>query len=214
MNPIRIIVADDHSIMRAGLRKLFGATPDLLVVAEAANGGRLLEVLDRTTADVLLLDISMPGPGGVELIRQLRAQRPQLPVLVLSMHAEGQIVTRALRAGAAGYATKDCDPEDLLAAVRKAARGGHFIDPALVESVIRFNAAAEQAPNPCAELSERERQVLERMAAGQSVGGIAGELRLSPKTVSTHKARLMQKLDLRSTAELMKFAIRHGLTSQ
>lgn len=211
---IRIAIVDDHSIVRTGLRQYFSEHVDLRVTGEAANGREALDLVRRGDLDVLVMDLSMPGPGGLELIRQVLGHVPQLPVLVLSMHADGPIVTRMLRAGAVGYLTKDCDPEELLTAVRNAARGRRYIDPSLVDSVIRSHAAAEQATDHCAELSERERQVLERMVAGRSVGAIADELQLSPKTVSTHKTRLMHKLEVHSIADLMRFAIRHGITER
>jgi DNA-binding NarL/FixJ family response regulator len=211
MNPIHVILADDHSIVRSGLRQLLDSIDGLQVVGEAANGEALLEVLAGTPADILLLDLSMPGLSGVDLINRIRHIHPKLPVMVLSMHAEAPIVARVLRAGASGYATKDCDPGTLVAAVRRVAEGGRFIDPSLVDSVVFQVDRPESQPHDL--LSPREREVLERIAAGQALGDIADELHLSPKTVSTHKMRLMQKLNLQTNADLLKYAVRHGITN-
>lgn len=213
MTPIDLILADDHAIVRSGLRQLLGSVQDIRVVGEAPDGPALLECLRDTHADIVLLDLSMPGLSGIDLIRRLQFEHPDLPVLVLSMHVEAQIVARVLRAGAAGYVTKDCDPAILLQAVRKVAAKGRYIDPSLVDSVV-FSAGIGAKPDaPHEQLSPREQQVLERIAAGHSLGQIADELHLSPKTVSTHKMRLMQKLELQTNADLLKFAVRHGITS-
>ncbi|MEW6704458.1 MAG: response regulator transcription factor [Pseudomonadota bacterium] len=207
----RVLIADDHAIVRGGLRRILATADDLAVVGEAASGAEALSLLAAGQADLLLLDLAMPGMNGVDLIRRVLQERPGLPILVLSMHNESQIVTSALRAGAAGYVTKDSDPEVLLAAVRKVASGGRYIDPSLVDSVVFHGANRETGPHE--QLSARELQVLERIVAGLSLGSIADELRLSPKTVSTHKMRLMHKLGVATNAELLKYALRHGLTS-
>jgi DNA-binding NarL/FixJ family response regulator len=207
----RIVLADDHGLVRSGLRQLIDGTPDLRVCGEAADGEALLALLKHQAADLVLLDLAMPGLSGVELIRRLRADWPALRILVLSMHNEGQIVSRALKSGATGYATKDCHPDTLLGAIRKLLAGGRFIDPVLVDSVVFNGALDEESRQP--PLSPRERQILEMVCAGMPLGDIADRLHLSPKTVSTHKMRLMQKLDLRSNAELLKYALRQGWTS-
>lgn len=214
VNPVQVVIADDHSILRSGLTQLLNSHDDLTVVGEAADGESLLQVIPRVAADVLLLDLSMPGLSGVELIRRIQATAPHLPILVLSMHVEAPIVGRVLRAGAAGYITKDCDAMELVFAVRKVAAKGHYIDPSLVESVVFQGGGASEVGLPHEQLSARELQVLERVAAGCPLGQIADELHLSPKTVSTHKMRLMQKLELQTNADLLKYAVRHGLTSQ
>jgi len=213
MNPIHVILADDHSIVRSGLRQLLNGAGDIQVVGEAADGHGLLALLRNAVADIVLLDMSMPGLSGVDLIKRLQQDHPELPVLVLSMHVEAQIVARVLRAGAAGYVTKDCDPAALITAVRKVAAKGRYIDPALVDSVVFNGGLNAGSDSPHEQLSPRELQVLERIAAGQALGQIADELHLSPKTVSTHKMRLMQKLALQNNAELLKYALRHGITS-
>ena len=206
---IRIIIADDHAIVRGGLKQIFALTSDIVVVSEAAQSSEVMEQWRQIPCDLLLLDLTMPGVSGVDLICRLHDEKPALPILVLSMHNEGQIVARTLRAGAAGYVTKDSEPEILLAAVRKVAAGGKYIDPSLVESMI-FNAAGS-SDLPHDSLSERELQVLKMVAAGGPLGEIAERLHLSPKTVSTHKMRLMQKLGIDNNADLVRYATRHGL---
>lgn len=206
---IRILIAEDHAIVRSGLRQILATTTDLVVAGEATQGGEVLEQARAGELDLVLLDMAMRGPSGVELIRRLRAERPQLPILVLSMYNEGAIVSRALKAGAAGYVTKDSEPEVLLAGIRRVAGGGRFIDPALVETVIFADMDADRTPQEA--LSDRELQVLQLIAAGEALGDIAQQLHVSPKTVSTHKMRLMQKLGIDNNADLIRYAVRHGL---
>ena len=208
---IRIIIADDHAIVRGGLKQIFAMTSDIVVVSEAAQSSEVLEQWRQIPCELLLLDLTMPGVSGVDLICRLHDEKPDLPILVLSMHNEGQIVARTLRAGAAGYVTKDSEPEILLAAVRKVAAGGKYIDPSLVESMIFNTAGSSDLPHDS--LSERELQVLKMVAAGGPLGEIAARLHLSPKTVSTHKMRLMQKLGIDNNADLVRYATRHGLVS-
>jgi DNA-binding NarL/FixJ family response regulator len=211
MEPHYIVIADDHGLVRSGLRQLIEGVGNLRVSGEAASGEELLELLRRVPANLVLLDMAMPGTSGIELIQRLRLQHDGLPILVLSMHNEGQIVARALKSGAAGYITKDCHPDTLLGAVRKVLAGGRFIDPALVDSVV-FNATVVESERH-EQLSPRERQILQMISNGLPLGDIADRLHLSPKTVSTHKMRLMQKLELHNNADLLKYALRHGLTS-
>jgi len=206
---IRILVGDDHAIVRSGLKQIIATTADLRVAGEAAQGAEVLAGLRDGQYDLLLLDMTMPGLSGVDLIRRVKSEWPQLPVLVLSMLNEGQIASRALRAGAAGYVTKDCEPEILFAAIRKVAAGGHFIDPALVDAMV-FEAGSPDAP-PHEILSDREFQVLQLLASGSSLNEIGEKLNISAKTISTHKMRLMQKLGVDNNAALMRYAIRHGL---
>jgi len=208
---IRIIIADDHAIVRGGLKQIFAMTSDIVVVSEAAQSSEVLEQWRQIPCELLLLDLTMPGVSGVDLICRLHDEKPDLPILVLSMHNEGQIVTRTLRAGAAGYVTKDSEPEILLAAVRKVAAGGKYIDPSLVENMIFNTGGSSDLPHDS--LSERELQVLKMVAAGGPLGEIAERLHLSPKTVSTHKMRLMQKLGIDNNADLVRYATRHGLVS-
>jgi DNA-binding NarL/FixJ family response regulator len=206
---IRILIADDHAIVRGGLRQIIATTSDIVVAAEAAQGAEVIDKLRSCAIDLLLLDMTMPGISGVALIRRVRAEHPSLPVLVLSIHDEAQVASRALRAGATGYLTKDSDPEVLLAAIRKLAVGGRFIDPKLVDAMV-FETQRDDVP-PHEVLSDREFQVLQMLAAGRSINEIAEACALSAKTISTHKMRLMQKLGLSNNAEVIRYAIRHGM---
>ncbi|MPV71569.1 response regulator [Burkholderia sp. BE17] len=206
---IQTVIADDHALVRGGIRQMLATTSDIVVVAEAGDGTELFDRLSAHAADVLLLDFTMRGLSGVELIRALRSEYPMLRILVLSVHNDPQTVTHALRAGASGYVTKYSDPHVLIDAIRRLAAGGRFIDPQLVETVV-FDASAS-APMVDDVLSARERQVLQRFAAGSSINEIAAEFSLSAKTVSTHKVRLMQKLGIHTNAELIRYAIKHNI---
>ncbi|ADE11826.1 response regulator [Sideroxydans lithotrophicus] len=206
---IRVFIADDHAIVREGLKQLFTLS-GISMAGEATNGAQLLESLRKVQVDLLLLDMTMPGISGVELIERIRAQDPQLPILVLSMHNEPQIARRALIAGAAGYCTKDSDPEVLIEAIRKVASGGRFIAPSLAEKMA-FDTGQHAQYLPREVLSEREYTILHLLVQGKSVNEVAAELVISNKTVSTHKARLMQKLNLQNNAELIRYGVEHGL---
>jgi DNA-binding NarL/FixJ family response regulator len=203
------MIADDHAIVREGLKQLFALVADISVVGAATNGAEVLEALRRNTTDLLLLDMTMPGISGVELIARVKAQNPEQKILVLSMHNEPQIARRALTAGANGYLTKDSDPEVLLAAIRKVAAGGRHIDASLVEALV-FDSS-DSSGQLHEQLSEREQQILRLLVQGLSVNEIAGALVISNKTVSTHKSRLMQKLNLNNNAELVRYGVDHSL---
>lgn len=207
---VRLMIADDHAIVREGLKQLFALVADIRVAATAVNGAEVLEMLRRNELDMLMMDMSMPGISGVELVTRVKAQHPDLPILVLSMHNEPQIARRALAAGAAGYLTKDSDPEVVLAAIRKVAGGGRFIDPGLAEAMV-LDSVNGGGGAPHEQLSEREQQILRLLVRGRSVNEIADELVISNKTVSTHKSRLMQKLNLQNNAELVRYGVEHGL---
>ncbi len=207
---IRVLIADDHAIVRAGFKQLFTLTPDLQVVAEAANGAEVLEQLRQCPVDLLLLDLNMPGLGGADLLARVKAHHPELPVLVFSMHNEPQMAAGMLKAGANGYITKDCEPEDLLAAVHKVAHHGNYLDPGIAEG-LAFDATSGVERPPHALLSQREHEVLRLLTTGLGVSEIAAQLSISDKTVSTHKARLLEKLNLTNMAELMRYAMQHGL---
>jgi len=207
---IRVIVAEDHAIVREGIKQLIGMARDLEVVGEAGNGEQLLECLRKTVCDVVLLDISMPGVNGLEAIPRIRALANGPAILVLSMHNETQMAARALKVGAAGYATKDSDPALLISAIRKVAGGGRYIDPELADRMV-FEVGLTDSRPPHAQLSEREFSVFERLARGEGVNDIALHLAISNKTVSTHKARLMQKLGVHSMADLVRYAMEHRL---
>jgi len=208
---IRVVIADDHTILREGLKQLLQSAPDLSVVGEAGDGHEVLARVRGMDFDVLLLDMSMPGRSGMELIRQVKAERPKLRVLVLSMHEEHQYAVRAIRAGAAGYLTKESAALELVAAIRKVAGGGAFISAEVAEQLALSSMPRAEGP-PHTLLSDREYQVFRRLVAGAAVTQIAGDLSLSVKTVSTHKARLMEKLGVANQAELIHYALKHRLS--
>jgi len=207
---IRVLVAEDHTIVREGIKQLIGLAKDMQVVGEASNGEQLLATLRQVPCDVVLLDISMPGVNGLEAIPRIRALAHAPAILVLSMHDEAQMAARALKVGAAGYATKDSDPALLLAAIRKVASGGRYIDPQLADRMVFEVGLTDERPAH-ALLSEREFSVFERLVQGASVNEIAQQLALSNKTISTHKARLMQKMNVSSMADLVRYAMEHKL---
>ena len=207
---IRVLLAEDHKIVREGIKQLLGIAADLSVVGEAANGDEVIAQLRQTVCDVILLDISMPGLNGLELITRIRALDPAPAILMLSMHDEAQMAASALKAGAAGYATKDSDPALLLTAIRKVAAGGRYIDPQLADRMV-FEVGLTDSRPAHAQLSEREYQVFERLVHGTNVNDIALHLGISAKTVSTHKVRLMQKLRVHSVAEMVRYALEHQL---
>ena len=209
---IRIIVCDDHAIVRRGLKELFEAEPDLQVVAEAADTRELIDQLARHECEVLVLDITMPGRGGLDVLPQIRAREHPPAILMLTMHPEDQFALRALRSGAAGYLTKDCAPPELLKAVRRVAQGGRYVTETLAERLAADVQAGGAVQAPHERLSEREFEVLRGIAAGRTVGEIAAALFLSSNTVSSYRARLLQKLGLNNNAELMHYAITNHLT--
>jgi DNA-binding NarL/FixJ family response regulator len=192
---IKILIADDHAVVRSGLKQIVATAQDTVVVDEAVSGADVLAKLRTNEIDLLTLDMTMPGISGVDLI-----------------HNEAQVVSRALRAGAAGYVTKDSDPEILLAAIHKLAAGGRFIDPKLVDAMVFERHSGDVPPHEI--LSDREFEVLRLLAAGRSINDIADAFALSAKTISTHKRRLMQKLGLSNNAELIRYSIRHGLVAE
>ena len=208
MKPIRILVADDHSVVRRGLSHIFAMSPDIVIAAEAASGSEVLEKLKSTPVEVLLTDISMPDTDAVELVKRVKAEHPGVAVLVHSMHAEAPIASRMLKAGASGYITKDSEPEQLIGALRKVAGGGRYIVAELAEQL----AFGDSGTRPLHELlSQRENQVFLLLASGKALKAIARDLALSPKTASTYKTRVMQKLKVDSDAELVRYAVAHQL---
>jgi len=208
---IRVVIADDHTILREGLKQLLHAAPDLEVVGEAGDGHEVVLAVREIEFDVLLLDMSMPGRSGMELIRQVKSEKPKLRILVLSMHEEHQYAVRAIRAGASGYLTKESAATLLVAAIRKVGAGGAFISAEVAEQ-LALSAMPHAAGPAHATLSDREFQVFQRLVAGAGVTQIAGDLNLSVKTVSTHKARLMEKLGVANQAELIHYALKHRLS--
>ncbi len=208
---IRLVIADDHAIVRGGLKQIFALTGDIQVVGEATQGAEVLEHLRQTPFDLLLMDLNMPGINGADLIARTKAHRADLPILVLSMHNEAQVAARMLKAGASGYITKDCEPDILLTAIRKVAAHGRYIAPELAERMV-FEVSAAPSQRPAHELlSARELEVFRLLTSGKGVNEIAAQLAISNKTVSTHKLRMMDKLQRTSMADLMRYAMQHQL---
>jgi two-component system, NarL family, invasion response regulator UvrY len=203
---IRILIADDHSIVRDGLKRILAATPDLQVTGEAAGGDEALALVRANDYDVVMLDMSMPGLSGIDLIKRLKLEKPRLKILVLSMHGESQYAARVLKAGAAGYLSKDSAAEALLGALRKIAAGGVHIGEAAAASLLQ---AGDKPPHET--LSDREFEVMRLLVEGLGPTEIGERLHLSVKTVSTHKTRILDKLNLGSTAELVRYAMEHRL---
>jgi len=210
---IRVVIADDHTIVREGLRQLLQASVDFDIVSEARDGHEVMQRVRELDFDVLLLDMSMPGKSGMELIKQVKSERPRLRILVLSMHQEHQYAVRAIKAGASGYLTKESASSQLAAAIRKVACGGAFISAEVAEQ-LALGAMPQAEGLPHTALSDREYQVFRMLVSGKTVSDIAAELNLSVKTVSTHKARLLQKIGVANQTELVHYAIRHRLIDE
>ena len=209
---MKILIADDHAIVRRGLREILEEHFPDCEVGEAADADATLTQAEGGDWDLLLLDLSMPGRSGLDLLHHLRATRPKLPVLVLSVHPEEQYGLRVIRAGAAGYLNKEAAPEELVTAVRRVVAGGKYVGPALAEQLASsLQGGGPPDAEPHQRLSDREFQVLARIGQGRSVKEIAGELALSEKTVSTYRARVLEKLGLHTTADLIRYAHSHGL---
>ena len=202
---LRILIADDHPIVRRGLKQIIEEAPDLVVAGEAGDGVEALARARSDAFDVVLLDITMPVKSGIDALTQLKRERPRLPVLMLSMHPEEQYAVRALRAGASGYLAKDSAPEELVAAIRKVSQGGRYVSASLAEHLASLVLREDEQPAHDT-LSDREYQVMCLLASGETVSEIARELALSVKTVSTYRARVLDKLQLRNNAELMRYA--------
>ncbi len=207
---IRIVLADDHAIVREGLKHILAGVPDFEVVGEAGDGHEALRLARELAFDLLVLDLSMPGRSGMELIKLVRAERPRVRILILSMHQETQYAVRAIKSGASGYLTKESAPGELEQALRKIAAGGAYVTAEVAQQLALGAMPGTDAP-PHDTLSTREFEVFQRLVAGDSVTVIAQQLHLSVKTVSTHKANLMHKLGISSPTDLVRYAIRHGL---
>jgi len=207
---MRILIADDHAVVREGVKRILTSIDNGAVVGEASNGQELLAKSTAEAWDVVLLDISMPGRNGLDVLRQLKTSCPLLPVLVFSMHTEPQYAMRAFKSGAAGYLTKESIPEELVSAVRKVVQGGRYVSPAMAEYLVDELASPTEAP-PHSRLTNRELQVLCLLASGKTVSQIGTELALSVKTVSTHRSRILDKMRLKTNAELIRYAIWHRL---
>ncbi|HSV51938.1 MAG TPA: response regulator transcription factor [Burkholderiaceae bacterium] len=207
----RLVIADDHAIVREGLKRIVASAEDLEVIGEAADGGEVMLRVRENDFDVLVLDLSMPGRSGMELIKLVHAEKPKLRILVLSMHQELQYAVRAIKNGASGYLTKESAPEQLVMAIRKLAAGGAFVTPEVAEQ-LALGVMPGATDRPHENLSDREFEVLRLLLTGLSVTDIGVRLNLSVKTVSTHKANLMQKMGLQNQSELIRYALKHGLT--
>jgi DNA-binding NarL/FixJ family response regulator len=210
---IRVLLADDHAIVRAGLKEILAETGDITVAGEAASGQEVLARIRGDDYDVAVLDMSMPGRSGIELIRQVKDEKPWVRILVLTMHSEQQYAVRALKAGASGYLTKESAPDQLVAAIRRIAAGGAFVSPETAEQLaLDVNRAPGGPPHTL--LSDREYQVFELIVNGKSVSDIGRQLSLSVKTISTHKTRILHKMGATSEAELVRYALEHKLLGE
>jgi two-component system, NarL family, invasion response regulator UvrY len=210
-NPIRVMIVDDHAILRAGVREMLQDEEDLQVVGEAGSAEETLQLLNGgTEVDVVILDVTLPGQSGIDLLKTLRRDRPDLQILVLSMHPERSFAVRLMRAGANGYVPKMIEPEELVRAVRAVGSGRRYITP-IVAELLASEAAAEEDGPLHNRLSERELQVFTRIARGVSPAVMANELGLSVKTVSTYRARILEKMGMRSNAEIAAYAVRNQL---
>jgi two-component system, NarL family, invasion response regulator UvrY len=207
---IRIFIADDHPIVRQGLRRIVEEDPGMAIAGEAGDAATLLAALTSMATDLVLLDVSMPGAPFLETLKELRTRHPTVRVLALSVHPEDQWAVRALRAGASGYLTKDHSPDQLLEAIRRVYRGGKYVSPTLAERLAeQLDGGGERAPHEL--LSDREFEVMRRLGSGLTITQIASELALSAKTVSTYRARILEKMAVESNADLVRYAARYGL---
>jgi len=207
---IKVLIADDHPIVRQGLRQILSEIPDMVVAGEAVNGQEALDQVRAGGWDVLVLDITMPDRSGFDILKELKHLQPDLPVLVLSIHAEEQFAVRLLKAGASGYLTKENAPDELVKAIRKVVDGGKYISQSLAES-LAFSLDVTSDRPPHEKLSDREFQVMQLMASGKTLAEIAEELSLSAKTVSTYRSRLLEKMNLKTNVEIVRYAIENGL---
>jgi DNA-binding NarL/FixJ family response regulator len=210
---IHVLIADDHAIVRQGLKQILSETEDLVVAGEADDGAEALQLARQQEWNVFLLDVSMPNRNGIDTLKQLKKEFPRLPVLILSMHPEEQYAVRALKAGASGYLTKQSAPEQLVTAIRQVAGGRKYVSPTVamqLADAIANDSDSEQPPHEL--LSDREYEVLKLIATGKTLTQIAEELNLAVATISTFRARILTKLGLSSTAELIRYGLEHGLT--
>lgn len=207
---INVLIADDHAVVRRGLKQILAETSDIVAGGEATNGTEVLDQVRAQRWDTLVLDITMPGRSGLDILKEIRQEQPALPILMLSMHAEEQFAARVLKAGASGYLPKESAPEELVNAIRKVQGGGKYISPAQAEKLVHLlDKGSDRAPHET--LSDREYEVLRMIASGMTVGEIAAQLKLSVKTISTYRTRILEKMKMRTNAELTHYAIKNHL---
>ena len=207
---IKILIADDHAIVREGLKQILSETPDLVVVAEASSGQEVLEKISKNDLDLVVLDIAMPGRGGLDILKEIKTQKPRLPVLMLSMYPEEQYAIRVLKSGASGYLTKESAPSELVMAIRQISQGKKYISPSLAEKLaIDLELSPDKLPHEI--LSDREYQVMCMIASGKTLKEIADGLSLSIKTISTYRSRILEKMNMKTNAEVTHYAIKSNL---
>jgi len=206
---MRILLADDHAVVRHGLKQILTDAFKRATYGEARNAQEALDLIWKQDWDVVVLDITMPGRSGLDVLREIKQSKPRLPVLVLSMHPENQFAVRVLKSGASGYMTKESAPDELVGAVKKVLAGGRYVSNALAENLAASLSVNQKAPQE--KLSDREFQVLRLIASGKMITDIARELSLSVKTISTYRSRILEKMDMKNNAELMHYAIQHRL---
>lgn len=207
---IKILIADDHTIVRKGLKQIVMETSDMVIAGEAKNGHEVLNMVFKNNYDVVVLDITMPGINGLDVLKQLKSQRPELPVLVLTMHPEEQYAVRVLRAGASGYLTKESASDELITAIRKVSVGRKYVSPSLAEKLV-FELEVDTVKPLHEILSDREYQVMCMIAGGKQIKQIAEELYLSKKTISTYRSRILEKMKMKNNAEITRYAIKNKL---
>jgi two-component system, NarL family, invasion response regulator UvrY len=207
---IRILIADDHAIVRKGLKQILADVPDMVVAGEAANGQEVLQLVENENCDLVILDIAMPGKDGLDTLKDLKLQKPGLPVLVLSIYPEEQYAVRLLKAGAAGYLTKESVPEELVAAIRKVSNRGKYVSASLAEKLAWLLEAGSDRPL-YERLSDREFKVMLMLSSGKTVTEVAREMCLSTKTISTYRVRALRKMGMKNNAEYSYYALKHGL---
>jgi len=208
---IRIVTIDDHAVVRRGLKQIIEEEPDMKVVGEAGNGRDAISVIRQTVSDIVILDISLPGISGIEILSRLRHEHPETPVLIMSMHEEEQYALRVLKAGASGYLQKDTIPEEMIKAIRKIIAGGKYISPSFSEALIQGRESSGKPPHE--RLSDREFQIMCMIARGKALKEIGEALCISGKTVSTYRTRILDKMKMKTNADIVSYALRHKLST-
>jgi two-component system invasion response regulator UvrY len=208
---LKILIADDHPVVRRGLKQIIAEISDMVVADEATDGWEVLSKVRAGDYDVVLLDITMPGKNGIDVLTQLKCEKPSLPILVLSMHPEEQFAVRALRAGASGYLTKESAPNELVTAIQKVSSGGMYVSPSLAEELASVIQQSEKLPHKS--LSNREYQVMCLFASGKTATEIAKEMSLSVKTISTYRSRILEKMGMKNNAQFIRYAVKNRLVS-